>query len=264
MACAPMRRGVYHYQTSSMNRPLELVLVPNVANNAPFYIGRFHFIRDEWNAHRHVVGLGDPRPTDFDGPAASAGERLALHPVVNVSRADVDQLLTALGLRLPSRREWEIACSAGQAGGPCQRCDSTGQIPERDPYPDSSDAPVTRVIVCPDCTGNRVRRPRYPWGNSHTDEMVVTSRHRRFGYWLHSTAPSVSIIGPRELLPVRDNKSWCGAYDLLGNANHWVSDGETAYGGSYASGIDGRDAELRVSNGAAHPAVGFRPVLNLG
>lgn len=264
--CAPLRRDIYLYQTTAMNRPIEMVFVPNVANNAPFYIGRFHLVRDEWSAHRHIIGLDEPRPTDFDGPAASAGERLAWHPVVNVAKADADRLCTALGLRLPTHREWEIAGFGGPTHGvPCGRCGATGQIAERDPFPDSTNAPP-RIVVCGECAGSRVRHGHYPWGDALTDELAITSRHVRYGYWLHSTGPSVSIVGPRELLPARDNKSWCGAYDLMGNAQHWVTEGETAYGGSYATGFPAtaRSAHLNVRDAGAHPEVGFRVVLNLG
>lgn len=271
------RRGVY-LRRAGRFRPVEMVYVGDVANNTPYYVGRFHTTRRDYGVFCEATKHDRPPQADFDEAARGANEQLDLHPVVNVTIDDARAYCEWLGCSIPTVRQWEIAAYGGDDRGvACARCNSTGQITEmrwRGMGAWAENEP--HLVVCPDCDGDRRRRPRYPWGDEPvTDDRAVTSRHGRHGYWLKSTAAVGSLDGKGRIVAARlAGVSWCGASDLVGNAAHLVeghaarfvngqpapeagnvSTRAAAIGGSFSS------AEAREDNPLRSNHIGFRPVL---
>jgi hypothetical protein len=208
-----------------------------------FYIGRFPVTTEEWS--RSVATARERLLTSFS------------HPVTSVSFASVLEFCTTAGFRLPTEQEWWYV-----ALGPpvkCDRCNVNGRIYAVDHRPDGS----TNVTgkSCPSCGGLRYLSRRYPWGlaGAPTHSLFPSGDFLRYEcaiwadspvYGMTSTAPA-KVLDPEcsgtgcdnrdghwRFFPARpESKSWCGAYDMIGNVWELSSDSE-AHGGSFRSTAD--------------------------
>jgi len=275
--CCPSRHGVFLVR-APVGRPIEMVRVGAVANNTPFLIARFHTTRCDYAVFCQATNRQLPPKADFEDAATGAGEQLTLHPVVDVTIDDARAYCEWLGCSIPTLRQWEIAAYGGDGrAAACARCNQTGQITEMQMRGLGAWAEdVPRLVVCPECNGDRRRRPRYPWGDDPvTDERAVTSRHGRHGYWLHSTAAVGSPDAKGRIVEARPGgASWCGAFDLYGNAAHFVEGHaarfvngapapETTNTPSRVAAIGGSfgSSDAREDNPQRSNHIGFRPVL---
>ena len=155
------RRCVY-LRRAGRSRPVEMVYVGGVSNITPFYLSQFHCTRADYAVFCNATGHAYPPVADFEDAARAAGEQLDLHPVVNISIEDAREYCTWLGCSIPTIKQWGIAAFGGDEHGvSCGRCGQTGQITELRGSDFGAWAEnELRTIVCPDCAGNRARRPR--------------------------------------------------------------------------------------------------------
>jgi len=220
------REGVYTFRSPVMAFPIEMVYVRDVAQNTPFYIARYHTTRRDYAAFCRATNRQPPMPTDFDEKCANEGENLQLHPVVMVTIDDARDFCRWAGLVLPTVRQWEIAARGGsEQQRACGECRGLGTVVQTEEWPIDAPRPTPpRTVVCPTCRGAKRCAGRYPWGNeSISDERAVTARHTRYGYWLHSTAAIGTLDAHGVIVPARPaGRSWCEAFDLIGNAAQWV------------------------------------------
>lgn len=246
---------------------------------APLYVGRFPITWGEWRAFAMQSSSGGATAPEW----ATYGSRAAadsFRPVTHVSLEQAGEFCRWAALRIPTEDEWRWA-----ALGPPRPCTAGA-----------------------DCTGHAsgpYTPPAFPWGNERPspERCVWLETHGPYGSEIHggygvdSAGHTDPVLIPKVkrdghnmtmyftgniyvtetptpvMVPARPaGASWCGALEMAGNVNEWVTSGTRVYdaiGGSYRDHmipslwpLRGDHAGMSLERSQGYDDVGFRVALS--